>query len=118
MVSTMTVGFIPPVVGVDGVFNTFRLGSFYSKNLKIGEHVFLLDEKTKRVFGKAEVTEIITGKLKEMCELHGQNNHTELVKEDRSNSAESLMLLLRKIYGPHIATDNKGSTVIYMKRIE
>ena len=118
MISTMTIGFIPPVIGVESEFNTFRLGSFYSKNLRIGEEVFLLDEKTKRVFGKAKVTEIITGKLKELCLAHAHNNHTEVVKEDRTNSAESLMLLLRKIYGPHIATDNKGSTVIYMKRIE
>lgn len=111
------VGFIPPVVGVDGEFNTFRLGGFYTKHLKPGEEVLLLDEKAKMVFGRAEVVSIETGGLGEMCLIHGHKNHTELAN-DPLTAPERLHDTLRRIYGPHIATIAKKTTVLYLRRIE
>lgn len=111
------IGFIPPIDGVASEFNTFRLGSFYEKNLTVGDIVFLTDEKNKTVFGAASVTQIDSGKLAEMCVLHAYRNHTQLGQEG-TNAPEQLYKVLQKIYGPHIATPEKKATVIYLKRCE
>ena len=57
------VGFIPPVIGVEDEFNTFRLGGFYQKRLSIGSQVYLLNEKEKMIFGRAQVENIDVGDL-------------------------------------------------------
>ena len=114
---TRVVDFIPPVVGVDGQFNTFRIGGFYAKHLTEGEEVFLMDSKAREVFGKAVVEKVEVGRLAEMCAQHAATNHTELDTPD-GNNAERLMTLLQKINGPHIATPTKKTTVIFMRRIE
>lgn len=114
---TRVVGFIPPIIGVDELFNTFRLGGFYTKNLKVGEEVFLLNEKEKLVFGKARVESLETGPLGEMCLIHGHANHTELAN-DPIAAPERLFKTIQKIYGPHIAKPNKKTTILYLRRIE
>lgn len=111
------IGFIPPVVGTDGEFNTFRLGGFYTKHLSPGEEVLLLNEKEKMVFGRAQVTRIETGALGEMCLRYAHLNHTELAN-DPSTAPERLAETLRRIYGPHIATPTKKTTVVFLRRIE
>lgn len=109
------IGFAPPMVGLDGEFNTFRIGLAMSKRLTNRGKVYLMDTKTMTVFGEAKVGAVFTGKLAEMCELHGHMNHTELHQHD-GNHAERLLSLITKLYGPHIVTPNKGSTVIYLRR--
>lgn len=110
--------FIPPVLGVDGEFNTFRIGSFYAKNLVPGEEVLLMNEKEKLVFGTAVVEWIDEGSLGEMCLIHGHKNHSQSVDPLGPNSApERLFKKLQRIYGPHIATVNKKATVVYLRRI-
>lgn len=112
-----TIGFIPPVAGVDKNFNTFRLGGTLAKRLTSGQEVFLLDEKTKIVFGRAEVLSVHMGKLRDMCDMHAHFNHRELANEP-DGAADRLIAYMRKIYGPQIAVDNKRCTVIYLKRLE
>lgn len=114
---TRVIGFIPPIVGVSSEFNTFRLGSFYTKNLSPGDVVYLLNEKEKMVFGKAQVTSIDAGTLAEMCAIHAHKNHTEL-GQDPNTSPERLFRLLQKIYGPHIAVPSKKCCVVYLRRLE
>lgn len=111
------IGFIPPVVGVEDEFNTFRLGGFYTKHLSPGDEVLLLNEKEKMVFGRARVEKIDTGGLGEMCLLHAHKNHTELAN-DPTDAPGRLHETLRKIYGPHIATLTKKTTVVFLKRLE
>lgn len=111
------VGFIPPVVGLEGEFNTIRLGGAYAKKLKEGDTVFLMDQKSLMVFGTAIVQRVLLGTLKSMCEEHGSANHTEL-NNDAVGAPERLFKLVQKIYGPHIANETKKSCVIYMKRLE
>lgn len=111
------VGFIPPVVGVDGKFNTFRIGSAMFKRLTVGDEVFLMDEKKKIVFGKAVVTDLDNGSLGEMCVQHAHANHTQLTTGE-FGSAERLFKFIQKIYGPHIAKVGKKATVIYLRRTE
>jgi len=111
------IGFIPPVEGVEGEFNTFRLGSTFVKRLKEGDEVFLMDEKNKVVFGRAQVMRVEGGLLGELCLLHAEKNHREL-KHDAEGASERLFKYLQKIYGPHIATPTKKACVIYMRRLE
>ncbi|MFT4064373.1 hypothetical protein [Paraburkholderia sp.] len=114
---TRVIDFIPPIVGTEGQFNTFRIGGFYAKHLTQGEEVFLMDSKAREVFGKAVVEKVEVGRLAEMCAQHAASNHTELDMPDGKN-AERLMVLLQRINGPHIATPTKKTTVIYLRRLE
>ena len=111
------IGFIPPIVGVDNEFNTFRLGGFYQKRLSIGSQVYLLNEKEKMIFGRAHVENIDVGALGEMLLIHAHKNHTE-IGNDSNTAPERLHETIRRIYGPHIATLTKKTTVIFMKRLE
>jgi len=108
-------GFIQPIVGVDGVFNTFRMGRKYS-TLEPHSDVFLMDEKEKAIFGTAEVMEVVTGKVGELCVEYGAHNHTELENHD-GNNAETLYKTLLKIYGPHILNPTKLFTVVTLRRM-
>jgi len=111
------INFIPPIIGTESEFNTFRLGSFYAKHLSPGEEVLLLNEKEKMVFGRAQVVRVESGPLGEMCLIHAHMNHTELAN-DPNTAPERLHETLRRIYGPHIATLTKKTSVVYLKRLE
>ncbi len=111
------IGFAPPIVGVEKSFNTFRIGSFYTKNLKEGEEVLLLNEKEKMIFGRARVSKIDDGKLRELCLIHAHMNHSHL-HVDPSQAPAMLFKKLQRLYGPHIAEPNKRATVVYLERIE
>ena len=111
------IGFVPPIEGIEREFNTFRLGGTWAKKLAVGDNVLIMDEKGKFVFGAATVTRIETGKLAEMCVEHAHWNHRELANPV-TGAGERLLAYLRKLFGPVICTDNKLTTVIYLKRIE
>lgn len=110
----VVIGFIPPIVGTEGTFNTFRLGRMYSK-LRIGEDVFLMDERKKTVFGTAEVLDVTVGPLGALCAAFAHENHTQLAG-DAFKASEELYRLLEKIYGPHIVNPNKIATVVKLRR--
>lgn len=110
------IGFIPPVVGIDGEFNTFRMGRKLSK-LPEGEDVLLMDEKKKAVIGMAKVTYVDSGTLSEMRVLYASQNHTELATKSE-NPSESLYKTILKIYGPHIVNPSKIFTVVGLRRVE
>lgn len=114
---TRFIGFIPPIVGLEGEFNTFRIGLTLAKCLSIGEIVFLANLKESIIIGSASIEKIDFGRMDEMCVLHATKNHTEKELQD-GRSAERLFALLQKIYGPHIATCTKKTSVIYLKRRE
>ncbi|MFK3741027.1 hypothetical protein [Massilia sp. TN1-12] len=111
-------GFIPPIAGVDDEFNTFRLGHTMLKRVAPGDEVFLMDEKTKIVFGRARVESVEGGTLGEQCLLHADKNHREVGSDAPETAPERLFAYMQKIYGPHIAKHNKRSCVIYLKRLE
>ena len=118
---TKIIGFIPPIVGVEDTFNTFRLGAKLAKSLTIGDIVYLANDKEKEVFGKAIVVSLDLGRLDEMCVIHGSKNHTEIGNEETqigNEAPERLFKLLQKIYGPQVAMPTKKTTVIYLKRIK
>lgn len=101
-------GFIPPFIGLEGEYNTFRIGVKWHKTLAVGEQVAVVNEKVKEIISYAEVTALYKGSLIEMLEQHANKNHTGL-------NAEDLGKFILKLYGPHIVNDNKLTTVIYLK---
>lgn len=109
------IGFIPPIVGVDNEFNTFRLGKRYAA-LSVGADVFLLDERRKIVFGKAQVLDVAVGPLSALCAVYASENHTQIGQE--GDHAENLYQILQRIYGPHIVAPHKIATCIKLKRLE
>lgn len=111
------IGFIPPHIGLEGEFNTFRLGGKMAKVLVPGQEVFLMDEKAKTVFGRAEVLSVESGKLESLCEIHAHQNHTELANE-AAGAPQRLLAFIQKIFGPHIAPPTKLACVVYLRRIE
>ena len=115
--NSTVIGFVSPVFGVEGEFNTFRIGSFYAKRLSPGDVVYLLNEKEKIIFGKAEVLRVEAGPVGEMCVLYAHQNHTEL-SNNPVTAPERLYATPRKIYGPHVLTVNKKATVVFLKRLE
>lgn len=112
----VVIGFIPPIIGVEAEFNTFRLGKKFG-TLPIGSEVLLMDEKRKVVFGKAVVTDVTVGPLSALCAVYAPENHTELQHQDGKH-AERLYQTFTKIYGPHIVKPDKTATVIKLRRTE
>lgn len=113
---TPVLGFIPPHVGMDGEFNTFRLGGRKYKDLTIGSEVLLLDTRRDVIFGRAQVLDVTVGPLSALLAVYASENHTQLGQE--GDHAERLYQTLRNIYGPHIVQPNKLTTCIKLKRLE
>ncbi|MEZ2310846.1 hypothetical protein AB6809_29800 [Paraburkholderia sp. RCC_158] len=112
--------FAPPAEGLDGVlpFNTFRIGKVWAGRLKEGDEVLLMWSKKMQVFGRATVGAIHTGKLRELAEQHAAFNHNQSGHPDVDGAPDRLIANMQKRYGPHIAHDNKLTTVIYLRRLE
>lgn len=111
------VEFVAPVVGVDGDFNTFRLGLRYGKILKPGDKVALVDTKGKLLIGFAEVFQINSGKLGELLLEFAATNHA-MKGSDPMTAPERLRAVLQKFYGPHIATVTRSAVVLHLRRID
>lgn len=111
------IDFTPPMENLDGAFNTFRLGGKWAKVLEPGARVILADGKESRAIGLAEVISVVKGKLCEVAAEHACYNHNQRGKGKRE-AADALMENMRRRYGPHIAQDNKLTTVIYLRRLE
>ncbi|CAB4121723.1 hypothetical protein UFOVP26_8 [uncultured Caudovirales phage] len=105
------IGFVPPLVGLEGHYNTFRIGGKWFKTLTVGERVAIMDEKNKKIVSYAEVTELHKGQLSEMLEKFAYKNHTGL-------GAIDLGKFILKLYGPHIVNDTKLTTVICLRKLE
>lgn len=109
--------FSPPIVGMEGRFNTFRLGGAWYKRIQRGDEVLLLDTKEKIVFGIAVVVAKDKGTLKQMLSKQAFLNHTQLGKSKRKASVDLHSRILKR-YGPKIATDNRLTTVILLRRLK
>lgn len=113
----IVIGFSAPVIGVDGEFNTIRLGMFFYKKLSIGDSVLLMNEKEREAFGVAQVTQVICSGIGELCLLYGHQNHTQL-DLDQEGAAQRLYQALMRIYGPHKMKPESKGTAIFLKRTE
>lgn len=110
------IDFIPPIIGIEGKFNTFRLGLFYSKCLKPGEVVGLVDSKARLLIGTANVIEVHLGTVQNMTRAWAHENHTQLKNVSDVPVHERLYEVMLRIYGPHILTPTKKVTVVRLER--
>jgi hypothetical protein len=108
--------FAPPMESIGGYFNTFRMGIKWSKLLKMGDKVFLVDKPKALVFGEAIIGEVFVGRLDEMAKLHAVHNHNQVGLTPTAEAPERLIANMKKRYGPHIAREDKKVTVIFMQR--
>lgn len=111
------IDFAPPIFGIHDRFNTFRLGLFYSKCLKEGEVVGLVDNKAKLLLGRATVTDLDVGQLDDMLKKHARKNHTQLAAVSDEEAILGLDAIIKRLYGPHIATLLRKTTVIHLERL-
>ena len=98
--------------GIDGRFNTFRLGLRYSKILKLNDKVMLIDRAKLEVIGEALVCGIFVGKLDEMAKLYAHDNHNQKGNE---YAPDLLIEAMMKRYGPHMVSVDKKVTVVYLQ---
>lgn len=109
--------FRPPMVGLDGQFNTFRLGSAWFNRLLPGVIVGLVNASDNKVFGRARVLSVIDGDFDKMCEEHAYKNHM-LLGKSREVAAKEMTKILRQAYGKIFALQtNQKATVIYLERL-
>lgn len=109
--------FVPPITGIGGDFNTFRLGTFYFKRLIVGDRVALVDSKERLIVGFAVVTYLEMGKLADMLQLYAYMNHTQIANVGEVSRERALMAVMQRLYGPHVATPTKNTTVIGLRRV-
>jgi hypothetical protein len=101
--------------GIDGEFNTMRLGKAWSKRLKPDSIVSLWDKK--RRIGNATVVSIHAGDKFEMIKDHGNKNHMIIDKKLSSEEAfEPMIKIVRSAYGNLIWKHNQDAAVIYLSR--
>lgn len=109
------IAFVPPLIGFEGEFNTFRPGVAWTDRVKPGDIVGLYDSKQEIVFGKAEVTGIDGGRIQTMLNDYAHMNH--LMLSEIGDFRNKLFAVLKKIYGPQIIGDASRVTVISLRRL-
>lgn len=100
--------------GLEGSFNTFRLGVRYSRMIKPGDKVLLTDKSKMVCFGRAVVKKVTVGKLRDMANLYAHDNHNQR-DVTAEEAPDRLIAAMTKRYGPHLINENKLVTVVYLK---
>lgn len=110
-----TLTFRRPLLGLEGHFNTFRLGAAAHARMKIDGVVSLRDAATSEEIGRAVVERLYIGDLDNMLNGHAKNNHM-LLTEKHEDPANTLRNILNKSYGPMLVREAKQVSVIYLRR--
>jgi hypothetical protein len=108
--------FRPPLRGFEDDFNTFRLGTAWYYRIGPGVKAALVDTSTNAIFAKAEVVDVVTGPLAEMCEEHAQYNHA-MLHLNPDEAAEKMRKLIRQSYGMVEVDESSEVTVIYLRNL-
>lgn len=115
---TPSLKFKPPLLGFDNaVFNTFRCGEAWSKRLKPGSLVAIVNSKTDEVFAHARVTAVHVGEKHEMAEAHGEFNHSIQALKIKDKIAQMMLKRLKNSSGSLIYNNNENVTVIYLEML-
>lgn len=110
------VPFRKPLLGLDGDFNTFRLGAAWARRVKVGAPVALYDAADEVVFGTAEVTAVTVGPFQDVAPRHARFNHMMLDKS-ADLAPELLWKVMVNSYGSTFMTRERPCSVIYLRRI-
>jgi hypothetical protein len=102
-------------IGLDGNFNTVRLGKAWADRLREGALVTLWNSIKDREIGVAKVKSCIVGPWQDVAPKHAHRNHTQ-VDQPREGAEDRLYEILRKGYGPHLMKPDRLVTAIYLER--
>ena len=105
-----------PRRGLDGHFNTFRLGAKLSQSLAPGDEVDLVDARTAKVLKRATVTSVHTGQLESMAPQHAHLSHN-WKNHPEDSRATTLMESFVRRYPPGRARRDSIVTVVYLKEL-
>lgn len=109
--------FSPPIIGLQGRFNTMRMGRAWMEKLVIGESkVALVNGRTFEIIGLALVENLAVGFWDAMVELHAAENHlcNDIEVED---PIETVGKVLAQSYG-RFRKPSSELTVINLRRID
>jgi hypothetical protein len=109
-----TLVFRPPLLGLDGTFNTFRLGKAWHDRVAVGGIVALVDPNDEPI-GLAEVTSKTVGIYERLAPEHAPFNHMMLGRPPETAPAELFKVLTRS-YGTTFMTASRIVSVIYLRR--
>lgn len=108
--------FREPLVGFEDEFSTVRLGLAWTKRLKVGALVALVQVPELKTFGYATVERIESGTLKQMLKRHGHTNHTMLDKPKKKAPA-LLNEVVISMYGKNWSAPTRTATTIFLRRV-
>lgn len=100
--------------GTEADFNTFRLGGAWSKRVKPGDTVGLINREGEKV-GEALVKAVHCDEKSKMLDQHAHHNHLILASKHH-NPPQELKRLIRNLYGPNFLEKASLMTVIYLTR--
>jgi len=109
--------FSPPLIGFTGNFNTFRLGVAWTKRVKAGDRVLMVNTARSLVIARARITDVDSGSLRDMAIKHGSQNHNHS-EFSPDIAAQRITQSMIKRYGPHKCSEDSKVTVIYLEIIE
>lgn len=109
--------FAPPLMGLDGQFNTFRLGVAWTRRVQENDTLLLINRARSLVIGRARIHSIDSGKLSDMASKHAMFNHNHK-GYSQTVAAERLVTSMIKRYGPQKCNEDSKVTVLYMEIIE
>lgn len=113
---TYILDFSPPARGIEGTFNTVRLGGAWAKRLAPGDRVLLVERPKSILIGAATIEHVEVGTLRAIATEHAHRNHNQIVEDDAEGAPDRLVTAMIKRYGPHKCNENSKVTMILMRR--
>lgn len=101
------------LAGCELSFNTVRLGSAWSKRVKPGQTVALVNKAGEKL-AEATVEAVRVGPRELMIAEHGAANHLMVARKATRPNAD-LTRVLRNLYGPNFLARAETMTVIYLR---
>lgn len=112
----MQIKFSYPRRGLEGLFNTIRLGSKWLQQCPPGTEVELVDARTGKLLKRARVLGVITGALNALAPAHARWAHNWKDSPEAERS-DLLIASMKRRYPPGRVTDTSVCSVIYLKEI-
>lgn len=109
--------FAPPLAGIEGTFNTFRLGVAWSKRVSEGDMVLLINKPKAQVIGRAQVQSVSVGTLSEMAVTDARFNHNQKGLDVEGAPARMIASMIKR-YGPQMCRETSKVTVINLQMVE
>lgn len=110
----MQIAFSYPRRGLEGQFNTFRLGASWATKVTPGSLVELVDARSKKVLKRATVKSVYVGVLIDMAQLHAHQAHN-WKSYPEAERAQLLIASMKKRYPPGRVRDDSTVSVIYLE---